>query len=195
MRTLLILLFASAPALAQSSIETRLREALRTANAQLQALQDEQAQWQAKEAGYKKEIEQLKAQVETAQKSARGQAAAASVRKQYEEKLAAATASIGECRAQLEVAEGQARAKDEENVETAIRAGSLADRASSCEEKNVRMYRASREILDWLGKMGAGDALAAREPFLQLKRVEIENAAQEYGDKLLDARIRPAAAK
>lgn len=54
----------------------------------------------------------------------------------------------------------------------------------SCEEKNAKMVQINRELLVHYEKKGPLDAMLQREPLTQLKRVEIENIAQEYQDKI-----------
>ncbi len=54
----------------------------------------------------------------------------------------------------------------------------------SCEDKNARMVQINRELLRHYEKKGPLDAMLQREPLTQLKRVEVENIAQEYQDKI-----------
>lgn len=54
----------------------------------------------------------------------------------------------------------------------------------SCEAKNVNLLQVNRELLVDYEKKGFLDAVLQREPLTQLKRVEIENIAQEYQDRI-----------
>lgn len=54
----------------------------------------------------------------------------------------------------------------------------------SCVDKNVRMVQINHELLVQYERKGFLDAILQREPLTQLKRVEIENIAQEYQDKI-----------
>ena len=65
--------------------------------------------------------------------------------------------------------------------ETVVDQGLLIE---SCEDKNARMVQINRELLVRYERKGFLDAILQREPLTQLKRVEIENIAQEYQDKI-----------
>jgi len=58
----------------------------------------------------------------------------------------------------------------------------VADR----EVKNLELFKTGNEILVRYEKFSLGDALAAKEPFIGLTRVKLENLVQGYKDKLLD---------
>ena len=59
-----------------------------------------------------------------------------------------------------------------------------AQQIDSCESKNVDLVLVNRELIDHYEKKGIFDALLQHEPVTQLKRVEIENIAQEYQDRI-----------
>ncbi len=63
----------------------------------------------------------------------------------------------------------------------------VADR----ERKNAELFRVGNEILTRYERVGLGDVLATREPFVGITRVKLENQVQDYQDKLLDQRIKP----
>ena len=65
--------------------------------------------------------------------------------------------------------------------ETVVDQGKLIE---SCEDKNARMVQINHELLVRYERKGFLDAILQREPFTQLKRVEIENISQEYQDKI-----------
>jgi predicted nucleic acid-binding Zn-ribbon protein len=190
-----------APASAQSATEARLREALRTTTTQLRAAEDDRARLQASEAALKTELEAARAQLATARKPEAPKVS----RRELDElngKLAQATRQLAE---QSEAAkklsdslarceassQDTARAKDEQEKRLQGEVGSLGGRVAALEAKNARMYQVGKDIIDWLSRKGFGAALAAREPFLGLKRVELENTAQDYEDKLLEQKARP----
>ena len=52
------------------------------------------------------------------------------------------------------------------------------------------MFRTANEILTRYERFGLGEALAAKEPFVGVTRVKLENLIQEYEDKLVDERIK-----
>ena len=193
-RTAALLLLAASmlpsPAGAQGATEARLREALRTTTAQLRAAEDERARLAASEAALKEELAAAKAQ--SARRAnprevddLKAKLADAS------QKLAAET-EAGRKSAQA-LAECQAASQDTSRARDGLQGdvAALRERVAAAEAKNARMYAVGREIIDWLSNMGFGAALAARDPFLGLKRVELENAAQDYDDKLLDQKLAP----
>lgn len=56
----------------------------------------------------------------------------------------------------------------------------------SCEGKNIKMYQATREILDNYRGQGLFTRLVQSEPIFQFNSVEVENIIQEYEDKLIE---------
>jgi hypothetical protein len=100
------------------------------------------------------------------------------------------TESLSRCEKSLADSSDEARKAEAERVKATGQIDGLTARAAACEAKNTKLYGVGKSILDWLNKAGPGTALAAREPFLGLKRVELENTAQDYEDKLLEQRIR-----
>jgi hypothetical protein len=56
------------------------------------------------------------------------------------------------------------------------------------QEKNLALYKIASEILQRYQNFGLGNALAAREPFVGITRVKLQNLVQDYQDKLLDER-------
>ena len=91
--------------------------------------------------------------------------------------------------------EGYAKAADIASAKEAERAASqviLLDRkVADRETKNAELFRIGSEILRRYERFGIGDALAAREPFVGIARVKLENQVQDYQDKLLDQKIKP----
>jgi chromosome segregation ATPase len=183
-----------AAALAESPTEARLRDALRTTTAQLRAADDDRARLQASEAALKNELESLRGKVA----AANGGGTSPRELRDLKAKLAEATGKVEEqteanrqLTGTLAQCQGAAQdaTRDRDDLHGAIK--SLEERLEAAEAKNARMYGVGKEIIEWLSRKGFGSALAAREPFLGLKRVQLENAAQDYEDKLLDQRIKP----
>ena len=54
------------------------------------------------------------------------------------------------------------------------------------EAKNLALFKTGNEILTRYEQFSLGDALAAKEPFIGVYRVKLENLVQDYKDKLLD---------
>lgn len=172
---------------------------------QLQQLASERTQLQAENAKQKKELEELKKQVKglTTDKAALSQRAQSS---------AAAVARAAEGKESLEQSLQQQRARMEELVgkfrETATALRTVeSDRADvtnrldasqrelkTCVDKNLALYKVNVEALDQLENQGLWSSLARKEPFTQLKRVEIENLIDGYRDRATEQRMPDAAA-
>lgn len=61
----------------------------------------------------------------------------------------------------------------------------VADR----ETKNLELFKTGNEILDRYEKFSLGDALVAKEPFIGITRVKLQEFVQDYKDKLTAQRI------
>lgn len=62
----------------------------------------------------------------------------------------------------------------------------------TCAQKNVQLYQTGLELADKYEQKGVWQSLLASEPVTQLKRVEIENLAQEYVNRVEQARVQTA---
>jgi predicted RNase H-like nuclease (RuvC/YqgF family) len=192
---------------ADADTETRLRDALRNAITQSRGLEDERAGLQAKLAQSEKEKDMLRQQVEALTKQV-GEAAKSPAPAQTAQfdrvvaelnrRLAAQNKTIGNLGTNLEKwkasyneAAGVARAKEAERAQLAAKADGLAKQATACEAKNGDLFKIGNEILDRYAAMGFGDVLAAREPFIGFKRVELQNMVQDYQNKLRDQKVVP----
>ena len=198
----LILLALTQPAHAAdqpASAETRLREMLRTTILQLRAAETERAALQAAQAESAAKEKALTEQVEALTKqSAADKDAADKAITDLKAKVADQDTQITQLKDALEKwKEGYAKAADIANAKEAERAKLasqviLLDRkVADRETKNAELFRIGSEILRRYERFGLGDALAAREPFVGIARVKLENQVQDYQDKLLDQKIKP----
>jgi len=64
----------------------------------------------------------------------------------------------------------------------------------SCVNNNVTLYKLNDEILTKMESQGFWSSMARAEPFTKLKRVELENLADEYRGKAEDAKVPPPTA-
>jgi len=202
---------AASPAMAQDAdTEARLRDALRSTIAQLREAQDEQAALQAKLAESQKQNETLQQQVQTLQQAGQkpaaepqNQAAAKAAEadraayeqavSEFNQRLSQQNDTIGKLESTLEKWKGAydqaanvARAKEAERAKLAAAAQQLNQRATTCETKNDALFKVANEILDRYSKIGVGEVLASREPFVGFKRVQLENIVQDCKDKVLN---------
>jgi len=184
---MLVALLPLSPAHAQS-IEDRLRDQLRATVNQLHQLQDDEAALQAQKAQAEQERDQLKtelaaAKAQAAHNRSNGEETRALEGEVSKYKDAAAqaassaqTAQAGQTKLQADLADAKA----------------LVD---ACEAKNTALLKTGNDILDAYENFDFGDALGASEPFIQIKRVELENAAQDYDDHLRSGKFDPAKVK
>ncbi|HVO20378.1 MAG TPA: hypothetical protein VMU15_14050 [Anaeromyxobacter sp.] len=185
---------------AETSTEGRLRDALRTATSQLRAAEDDRARLQSESAERLKEIEDLKAKLAAAQVAR--PAPRPNDRERVEltrrlEERSETAARLGKELAQCQATSGAAadaareaaRRLEEEHArreQAAAEGGELGEKLADCRTRNGRLYRVAEEILERYQRMTLGDVVAAREPFVGAKRVELENQAQDYEDRLRD---------
>src|ERR1700744_6184881 len=188
---LLILSLAGAmPARADDNgPEARLRAALKTATARIRELEDQNAQQQAKQAAADRD------KLEFTQKAAAADKELGELRKQGEtdkaalDQAAAAQKSQGASIAKLQDSYGKtsqalsSRDADAKRLDAVV--AKLRPQLQSCETKNAQLYKIGEEVLDLYDKQDIFD-LASREPITKLKRVEIENAMQDYENKRRD---------
>jgi hypothetical protein len=201
---------------AESDTETRLREALRASITQVRSLEDERAALLARQAEADKRLDALRQEVEalnrqlaerpqgarTPERPARDDRIVA-LNAQYEQAVAEfnrrlvaqndAIAKQGETlekwKAAYNEAAGLARSREAERAKLAEQVTGLDQRAGACVAKNLELFNVASDILGRYAAMDLGDVLAAREPFIGLKRVELQNLVQDYQDKLLDQKV------
>jgi chromosome segregation ATPase len=189
----LVALAAAVPAGADDNgPEARLRAALKTATARIRELEDQNAQLQAKQSAAERD------RLEFTQKAAAADKELDALHKQGEADKAAldqatATAkSQGANIAKLQDVYGKTsqalntRDADAKRLDAVV--AKLRPQLASCEAKNAQLYKIGEEVLDLYDKQDVFD-LASREPITKIKRVEIENAMQEYEDKMRDNKI------
>ncbi|HEX3667320.1 MAG TPA: hypothetical protein VHU23_19010 [Rhizomicrobium sp.] len=180
-------LFA-APSYAQS-LEDRLRDQLRAQMNQVQQLQDQQASLQAAKAAAEKERDELKAQLAAAKAQlAHASRGTADVRK--EAALAAQVTQYKDAATQASGTVQQAQA-DRDKAQESL--DELQKKLGVCEDKNAKLLKTGNDILDAYQKFDMGDAIGANEPFIGIKRVELENEAQGFDDRLHEGKYDPNA--
>ena len=60
---------------------------------------------------------------------------------------------------------------------------------NTCESKNTKLYQFGAELIQIYDKPSTYNAVMRKEPFFQLKRVELENILQNQKDKLDDEQL------
>lgn len=192
---------AAAGAAEQNPAEVKLRETLRNTMLQLRTLQGEKDTLQALKDQADLEKKDLEGKLE--KKTKEGDAA-----------LAEANKALADVRAKLEAqqAEGErlsvslekwkvshqqvtelAAKREAARVKLNSEKIELERKVADQLRKNQQMYKIGTEVLSRYENFGLGTALTAREPFVGITKVKLQNLVQDYGDKLADQRIKPDA--
>lgn len=178
------------PAMGQgATTEGRLREALRAATEKVHALEREREKQAAGEAALRQELETLRGRLAAAVRGAERPSQVAELKARLAaeaEAGATAAARLEQCQAASGASVQEAKAWEDERARLAGEVTSLRERLARSDARNARLYAIGKDILAWLDRLGFGAALAAREPFLGVKRVELENAAMDFEDELLE---------
>jgi uncharacterized coiled-coil protein SlyX len=205
---LLVLLLTNASraddASADASIESRLRDALRTTMLQLRDAQTQVVTLQAAQAQSDKDKADLQAKVDALSGQVK------TLTDQAASDKAASDKAIADLNAQVTDQTGQIAKlndalkewKDAYNQVAQLAAAKEAARADLAgqvivlqrvvddrELKNFALYKLGMEILTRYEQFSLGDALTAKEPFVGISRVKLETLVQDYKDKLIDQAI------
>jgi chromosome segregation ATPase len=183
--------------------DARLRDKLRSTMGELSDIQAQfaalQATQQAAQADGDKKIKELTSQRDDLSKQSIADKATAdktiaddrdTAQKQAAE-INRLTDELAKQKAAFEQAD--ALAKDLESKRANLEAQNIVLQrvAEDRKSKNIALYKLGGEILTRYEKFGLGEALAAKEPFVGLTRVKLENLVQDYEEKLSDQRIQP----
>ncbi|HVM59340.1 MAG TPA: phage major capsid protein [Verrucomicrobiae bacterium] len=179
------------------TVETRLRDRLRDTLLQLRAAETDRAALQAAQAQAADENKALTERLQAVTKQAEANRQAAQTAAQTADGLKAQVsrqekeiADLKEATESCKLAAAATHKKDAEQIKLADDAVVQLERlVSDRQEKNLELYKTASEILQRYQNFGLGRALAAREPFVGITRVKLENLVQDYKDKLLDSRV------
>lgn len=186
-----VLLAFASPAHAQSETD-RLREALRSATAQTRSLEDQRTQLQAKVAeadrlrqSMQQQIDALRTQlkdVETAHRTAV---------ETFNQRLEERNETLERWKAAYAEAADVARSKDGERAKFESESKAFRASTKACEARNEALAKLGRELLQAYDDVHFGDVIAAREPVLGLRRVDVQNMLQDYRSKIREQKIKP----
>lgn len=188
-----VALALTVPSIAHADQEgDRLREALRSATAQARAAEDQRAALQAKLTAAEQERERLRKQNEAfrAQVKEAEQAYRQAV-KDFNERLTERDDSLEKWKVAYGEAAGVARAKDAERAKFEAEATAFKASTKACEAKNVQLVKAANEVVTKYEAMDPFEKVLDHDPVFGLKRVEHQNAAQDYRDKILEQKAKP----
>jgi chromosome segregation ATPase len=176
----------STPALADEATEARLREALRAATEQAQQLQAENANLQAQKA--------LAPAPQAAQEPPKDMVSRATYTRavaRSDDQHRADQAQIAKLQAQVQEAGKQASDKEADKAKASTALSDAQQRIKSLEDKNGKLVEIGNELLQRYQNVGFGEVMGAKEPFVGTTRVELQNIAQDYGDKISDNKAGP----
>jgi hypothetical protein len=178
------------------TIETRLREKLRDTMLQLRdaetAAETERAALQAAQAQSADEKKALTEKLEAITKEANANGLAAKAVDGLKTQVARQDKEIAQLKETIESCQQAAeltRKKDAERAKLVDEAVTELERlVADRQMKNLALYKIGTEILQRYQQFGLGDAISAREPFVGITRVKLQNLVQDYQDKLLNER-------
>jgi chromosome segregation ATPase len=173
------------PVCAQS-LEDRLRDQLRSTLNELHQAQDQQTALQAEKTGAEQERDALKAQLA----AARSQLAHAGQGAANSHALEVEITRYKDAYAQAAGNAQQAQA-DHDQLQSGL--ADAQKQLGLCEDKNTALLKLGHEILAAYENFDVVDAVGANEPFIGVKRVELQNIAQGFGDRLHDGKFDPRA--
>jgi hypothetical protein len=178
------------------TVETRLRERLRDTMLQLRdaqaaaetaraALEAAQAQSADEKKALTEKLEAITKEANASNLAAKAVDGLKSQVARQDQEITQLKESVDSCKQAAEVAHNKetehAKLVDEAVVELERL---VADRQA----KNLTLYKIGTEILQRYEHFSLGDAIAAREPFVGITRVKLQNLVQDYQDKLLNER-------
>jgi chromosome segregation ATPase len=186
----LVLMVASTARADQES--DRLRETLRSATAQARAAEDQRAALQAKLTATEQERDRFRKQSETyrAQVKEAEQAYRQAV-KDFNDRIAERDDSLEKWKSAYGEAAAVARTKDAERAKFEADATAFKASTKACEAKNVRLAKIADDVVRQYEAMDPLEKVLDHDPVFGLKRVEHQNAAQDFRDKILEQKAKP----
>ena len=176
---------------AQQPSETdRLRDALRSAIAQTRALEDQRNALTARATAAERKSQDLQVQLDAAKAEAKkaDQDQRQAV-KDFNARLDERNAALDKWKDAYGEAATVARAKDAERAKFEAESKDFQARNQNCTERNTRLVKVGQELLGRYRDVHFSDKLLAREPATGIKRVEVQNTLQEFGDRILDEEL------
>jgi chromosome segregation ATPase len=190
---LLIIVSTMQATIARADAESdRLREALRNATAQSRALEDQRAALQAKLTSAEQERERLKKQNDTfrAQVKEAEQAYRQAV-KDFNDRLAERDESLEKWKTAYGEAASVARTKDADRAKFESEVTTLRASTKACVAKNAQLVKVGTEFARQYEEMNVMEKLWHHEPVFGQKRVDHQNAAQDFRGKILEQKVNP----
>ena len=173
---------------ADPTADNRMREALRNTMLQLRSCETEKATLQAAKAEADEVNKRLSAKVDSlAATSSRAEKTVAEQAAEIEKFKVA----IEKWQVSYQQATDLAGKKNQNGRSWRRMSSRCSDRLRILQTRNASLFKIGNEILTRYEHFGLGDALKAKEPFVGITRVKLENFVQDYRDKLADQKIKP----
>lgn len=170
----------------------RLRDALRNATAQARTLEDQRAVLQAKVTAVEQERDRLRKQNEAYRAQVKeAEHAYRQAVKDFNERLTERDESLEKWKSAYAEAATVARTKDAERARFESEAAAFKASTKACTAKNVQLVKVGKQIVRQYEEMDPFEKALDHEPVFGLKRVEHQNAAQDFRDKILDQKVNP----
>lgn len=196
--TCVLLVCATVPAAAQTArngggANDQLMQQMQQLAAERTTLQAENSRMKRELDEVRKERDALKGTQETSAKRARASEVALAHSAQERESTAAELAKtkertqelIGKFRETIE----ELRTVESDRTTVKQQLATRDTELKTCVNDNVALYKLNGEVLTRLEGQGFWSGVARAEPFTKLKRVELENLADEYRGRAEDARV------
>ncbi|XHR29293.1 MAG: phage major capsid protein [Chthoniobacteraceae bacterium] len=182
-----------------NAAEVKLRETLRNTMLQLRTAQNDNASLQAAKTEQEGKNKDLETQVkQLTQRSVEDRDAAKKKEDDLTAKVTALTTKLDQLRteydrsqANLQAVTVLAQSKEAERKKLEGDKLGLDRTVADQKTKNSELYKLAVDILRRYERMGLGEALSAKEPFVGTKRVKLESYVQDFQDKLTDQKIKP----
>lgn len=184
----------------------RLRDTLKNTIVQLRTVETERATLQANQLVNEAKIKELTAEIEKLNKQiakltkeaiAEQEAAKKKIdtlktkQEAQEKQIAQLTEALEKWKSGYNDVVKIAKEREALRAKAASKAIVAERKLAERERQNLELYTTGREILDRLQGFGLGTAITAREPFIGLTKVKLQNYVQDYGDKLQDNKYNP----
>lgn len=184
-------LLSSSNGNAQSETD-RLREALRSATAQVRTLEDQRTALQAQIAEVTRARDAFKADVDSAKAAAKKADADYRVAvKEFNERLEERNQTLEKWKDAYTEAATVARTKDAERAKFEGESKNYKASTRACILKNKELVQVGRELLNLYEGVTFIDTAVASEPMIGVRRVQIQSLLQDYGDKVLNQKVDP----
>ena len=171
-----------------AATENRMCETLRSTMLQLRSCETEKAGLQAAKTEADEVNKVLNAKVESL--TTRSDKAEKAVTEQAAE-IVKFREAISKWQSAYQQATDLATSKESERAKLAAKVIVLQRQVEDQQRKNAALFKIGNEILTRYEHYGLGEALAAKEPFVGITRVKLQNQVQDYSDQLADQRIKP----